>query len=345
MNKGWIAWIALIIVAVIVVYVYTGFKIPTNATTSTVTTTVAQSNSVSSTTVPVTYLLSCSKAFLPESVPYDSDNVTCQWRGGMLGIWVTAGEAGSASVSIVGANGKSYVQGSFNYNNTVFYKNVTLPAQNYTITLSTGSFSRGGDIPFVKLNLTTAPPVVVYPYIYNANFSNGAYTGWNLTGSGFGPAPLNISYVNANGCFFGAPWSNYIGTFFASTYTCGLGVSPGNLTSSPFRVNPKDPFLNFRIISPQDSLIYVEILEVNGANETPAIIGHFDTYNISLGANVTSTFANASMPLTTLSNKVVMIRVVASTVERQRYISIGNFSLGSLPNTQHGISSQINITG
>ena len=272
--------------------------------------------------------------------------MNCRWGGGTLGVWVQAGRAFNPEVTIVGHDGITYLQGSFNYNATTFYSNVTLPAQNYNVTIYTNSQNGTGQIPFVKLNATTSPPAITYPYIYNANFSDGKYTGWNVSGSGFGTAPFSITYANSNAitCYQGGKWRNYGGEYFATTFTCGISVSPGNLTSEAFRVNPKTPFLNFRIISPQDNLIYVEVLKANGTGFTPTVIAHFNTYNISLGANISSTFANVSIPLTTVSNKVVKIRVVASTLQPQRYVAIGDFGMASLPVTDKWVSEQINIT-
>jgi hypothetical protein len=349
MNKGWIVWIALVIVIAVVAYAYTGFKISRHVTKTTALTTITVTNtpvSSSSTTTVPGVRVNCAALYIQGVRPYSSTNESCQWEGGKLGVWVLAGSAYNATVSIVGTDGITYIQGGFNYNATTFFSNVTLPKQNYTVTLSAGSESGVGLPPFIKLNTTTTPPALTYSYIYNANFSDGKYTGWNASGSGFGKAPLNITYANsaAINCYQGTPWVNYIGGFFATTFTCGTSVSPGNLTSEPFRVNPKTPFLNFRIISPSDSLIYVQILQVNGQNQTSAIVAHFNTYNISLNANVNSQFQNVSIPLTTLTNKVVRIRVVASTVQPQRYMAVGDFSLGSLPNTQRGVGIQINIT-
>ncbi len=346
MNKGWIVWIALVAIVAIVAYAYTGFNFhvgpaKTSSTTSTSSSILGGSTAPTTT---MTFLVNCSNLYISGVAPYSSSNSTCQWGGGMLGVWVMAGSAYGAAIRVMGADGITYLQGGFNYNATTFYSNVTLPTQNYTVSLSADSESGPGGTPFIKLNGTTTPPAITYSFIYNANFSNGKYTGWTVTGPGFGTGPLNISSANADGCYYGGPWSNYGGAYFATTYTCGTSVSPGNLTSSPFRVSPKTPFLNFLLVSPQDSLIYVEVLRVNGANETPAVVGHFDTYNVSLGPNESSTFANVSIPLTTLTNKVVRIRVVASTVQPQRYLAIGGFSLGSLPDTDKGISAQINIT-
>jgi len=82
----------------------------------------------------------------------------------------------------------------------------------------------------------------------NGNFSTGTYEGWNLTGYGFGSAPLNITWANNNSCYYNTTWMGYNGNFFATTYHCGLVLQAGNLTSKPFKVVL--PYLNFKIISP-----------------------------------------------------------------------------------------------
>jgi hypothetical protein len=348
MNKGWIAWVILVVVVAIIVYLYTGFRFisltPKTTVTSSVPTTTVASNSVTSTsTVTQKYLVGCSSLFLYGGTSHSTVNATCEWQGGELGIWVLSGKAYNTTLSIVGGDGKTYIKGPFAYNNVTFYANVTLPAQNYTVSMGVGGEAGTGTNPFVKLNTTTSPPSAAYTYILNANFSNGQYTGWNTSGKGFGSRPLNLSYANSNvvGCYFGAPWSNYPGTYFATTYTCGTSVSPGNLTSNPFRVDPKNPFLNFRLVSPDDSGIYVEVFQVGG-NAT--VIGHFNTFNISFGPNVSTTFANVSLPLTTMANKIVRIKVVSDTVQQQRYMAIGEFSMENLPKTDSWVVSQVNVT-
>ncbi len=347
MNKGWIVWIALIVIVAVIVYLYTGFKfinpIAKTTTTSAITTTAPVGNTTASTTITQNYLVNCSSIFLYAQSPYSVTNVTCQWKGGILGVWVQSGKAYNTTLSVVGADGKTYLKGPFAYSNVTFFSNETLPAQNYTVSLSIGPEASNGTNPFVKFNLTTTPPSTIYSYVYNPAFSNGQFTGWNVTGSGFGGGPLNLTYANSNAvnCFYGSPWSNYQGTYFATTYSCGTSVTPGNLTSTAFRVDPKAPFLNFQMISPDDSQIYVEVFQVGG---NAMVIGHFNTYNISSGPNSSSTFANVSLPLTTLANKVVKIRVVAGTVQRQRYIAIGGFAMANLPHTDSGVASQVNIT-
>ena len=146
---------------------------------------------------------------------------------------------------------------------------------------------------------------------------------------------------------YGYPWSGLPDNFFASTYTCGLGVAPGNLTSSPFRVNPKAPFLNFRLISPEDSLIYVEILQVyqnaSQLTATPSIIAQFDTLNISEGAQISTQFANVSIPLTTLAGKVVEIRIVSDTLQTNRYVAVSDFRMESLADQDGWVTSSLQI--
>jgi hypothetical protein len=356
MHKGLIAFAFVLAILLAVAYLYLA---PSHVEhhTPTTTTVVASSSTTQSTTTTIGKTLSyanCANFKVSSALPYAQASGVCRWVGGELGLWVKAGDSGLGEVEIVGANNKTYVNNNFTYNCTTFFKNVTLPAQNYTLRLITGPGGGTCGVALAKLNLSTTPPQVVYPYIYNGNFSNGEYTGWNLTGTGFGAAPMNISYANKNECYVGSKWSGYPNTYFATTYDCGLSTSPGNITSSFFRVNPKYPFLNFKIISPDDSLIYIEILKANYrsvtsgnasasvyVNSTPEIIAHFNTYNVSIGSNASSTFMNASIPMTTLTNKVVQIRVVASTLVQERFIAIGNFSLGALPIEQKGINPNI----
>ncbi len=159
--------------------------------------------------------------------------------------------------------------------------------------------------------------------IYNGNFSTGTFAGWNTTGVGFGAAPSNIIHDNSNGLYYGSPWTGYNGTFFATTYTGGTTVSIGNLTSDSFEVT--EPYLNFKIISPQEATLYVEILE----NGTPFLVDHYNTLNV---ANA-STFENASIPVVALLCKTISVKVVAGVVsERQptlnKYIAVGDFYMG-----------------
>ena len=158
--------------------------------------------------------------------------------------------------------------------------------------------------------------------IFNGNFSTGNFIGWNVTGDGFGSAPLNITYQNQNNTANSSDiWKGYNGTFFASTYQGGITISPGNLTSRPFEVT--EPYLNFRIDSPQENEIYVEVLK----NGVPAVRDFYDTLGQS--GNNYRTFMNASIPLATLFCSNVTIKVVADVVSTPSthydFMAIGDF--------------------
>ncbi|MCL5106014.1 MAG: hypothetical protein M1331_01275 [Candidatus Marsarchaeota archaeon] len=186
-------------------------------------------------------------------------------------------------------------------------------------------------------NTSTIPAnATVYQSVYNGNFIEG-YSGWNVSGKGFGTEPLNITHANTANvmCYLGTPWANYNSTFFATTYNCGLSNVNGNLTSSYFKVIK--PFLNFRIISPQDKGLYVEILY----NHKPYMIVHYNTYNNTLYTNSSSTFRNVTMPLEPILGRVVQVRVVAATLKQQTYIGVEGFGLSNTPHEDIGVIENI----
>jgi hypothetical protein len=173
-----------------------------------------------------------------------------------------------------------------------------------------------------------------------------------MSSPGFGSTPFNISYANKKICYQGRPWSNYNGSYFATTYNCGTTTSPGNLTSSPFIVSPSNPFLNFRLISPQDNNLYVEVLLanykiVNGQqmyiNSTPVEIAHFNTFNNTITQYSQSTFANVTLPLTLYVNKPVEIRLVAREYSSS-FIAAGDFVTSNKPSQDRGIAENITFT-
>ncbi len=170
--------------------------------------------------------------------------------------------------------------------------------------------------------------------IPNGNFGTGTYQDWNTTGVGFGTSPANITEYNKNNEYYDSPWTNYNGQYFATTYAGGLLISTGNLTSNAFQVT--EPYLNFEIVSPQNNLLYVEVME----NNTPIIIKQFNSYGNS-GAP-TGIFENATIPLTSLLCKNVNIRVVSGVVytpaTKYDIIAVGDFYLSKVPVGSTGTS-------
>jgi hypothetical protein len=165
--------------------------------------------------------------------------------------------------------------------------------------------------------------------ITNGDFASGTYYGWSTTGPGFGSAPFNLTQANIVGAYYGAPWSGYSGEYVATTYQGGLSLQEGNLTSAPFEVT--EPFLNFRIESPESNLIYVEILEGKNVSKF-----WYDTYNASNNTDAATKFVNASISLleTSFYCKNVSIRIVSGSVgpgNRLDYIAAGDFYLSNKP--------------
>ena len=184
--------------------------------------------------------------------------------------------------------------------------------------------------------------------ITNGNFASGTFEGWNLTGRGFlnttgAAVPTNIIQANNDGAYYNTPWSNYNGTYFASTYHGGISIVPGNLTSAPFKV--VEPYLNFKISSPQSSLLYVEVIY----NGTPYSRGYFDTLNANNGRNSISNFTDATLPLLNLLCKNVSVRVVAGVVGSKTtsydFISVGDFRQSKSSQVTPGTEVNVTVLG
>ncbi len=357
MKKAIIAYLVVLSVMVIITYIFTGFKFSSLQRKTITTLTSTASTSIEASTVATTTInynnsiSSCSNFQIVGQSLDTIYTVKCSSNGGTLGLWVAAGISGTESVKIVGADNRTYVNQNSTYNCTTFFQNFTAPAQTYTITYITGVGGGSCGNSVIIINTTTVPPKVVYHYIYNGNFGNGAYTGWNVINPGFGTAPLNISYADSKLCYVGRNWSNYNGGYFATTYNCGVSVAPGNITSSPFLADPTKPFLNFRLISPDDNNIYIELLNANYkvinnkqvyVNSTPVAIAHFNTYNLSVTSGyASSTFANVTIPLTQYINDILQVRVVAVTVEGSHFIAAGDFVLSNRPHQDKGVVANI----
>lgn len=347
MNKGIIAFVIIFSIMLIIAYTQTHAF---NFKKSTSTTTVAKNGSGSTTTTvngPTTsttanysqHLNSCNNfsLYLGKSNAVVTGN--CTWTGGLMGLWVAAGNSGTEQVTIIGADNITYVNQISIYTCKAFFENITLPAQAYRMELRTGVGGGSCGEAAAELNTTTTPPVQVRNFVYNGDFGTGTYAGWNVTGRGFGTGPLNLAYANSAMCYIGQRWSGYNYAYFASTFDCGLATAPGNITSSPFIANISKPFLNFKIASQDDAHLYVEVLE----NSTPVIIAHYNTFNTSISINASSTFMNATLDLGQFTNRVLRIRVVAGTIVMQRFIAVGGFVLSSKPTQRYG-AIQTNIT-
>ncbi len=163
--------------------------------------------------------------------------------------------------------------------------------------------------------------------IYNGNFGSGTYAGWNTSGNGFGTTPANITTYNNDNEYYNSPWSNYDGSYFATTYKGGFVISPGNLTSNIFKVT--EPYLNFQMVSPQSNQLYVEIL----SNGVPVITKQFDTFGSS--GSPSGTFENVSISLTTLLCQNISIKVVSgiayTPATKYEVLAVGDFYLSKTP--------------
>ncbi len=346
MNKAIIAYLALLVIFIIIGYIFTGYRFlfkKATTITSSYTTTIPTTVSLPSYTT-INYSNSvqpCSRFQLIGEYYNMTYRTLCRSNGSAYGLWVAGGNSGSESVEIIGADNRTYVNETSSYRCLAFFENWTGPPELYTVIFKTGKGGGSCGNADVIINTTTTPPkVITYnDTIFNGQFSNGQYTGWTVTGKGFGTAPLNLTHANLAMCYYGQRWTNYNGTFFATTYNCGTSVAPGNITSSLFLVNPATPFLNFRIISPQDNLLYVEVLD---ANYTPLLVAHYNTYNLSRSVNSSSTFANVTIPLTQYVNQVLHIRVAAIS-EASDYIAVGDFYLSSRPMEDTNLIANITV--
>ncbi len=174
----------------------------------------------------------------------------------------------------------------------------------------------------------------------NGNFATGNYTDWNAYGPGFGAAPLDINIANENGEYYSSPWSGYAGEYVATTFSPEGYPQPGSLRSAPFLVTA--PYLNFKIISPANRDLYVELL----VNNTVFIVAHYNTTN-GAGILTPGTFANASLYLGPLACKnvsvVIASQVLGSKANASQFIAAGDFQLGNYSSATLGILANSTI--
>lgn len=219
-----------------------------------------------------------------------------------------------------------------------------VPGNATTTAVSSSTIATSSTTTMQYTNYTSCLSSKATESIPNGNFSSGTYAFWNSSGPGFGLGPFNLTAANAQGNYYNYTWNNYNGTFFATTFQGGSALQVGNLTSDNFTVT--EPFLNFRIISPQNALLYVEVLSGNEVIAT----AHYDTFNTSLSKYYLSTFQNASMPLVNALCKQVKIRIVAGIINsgsgasQYQYIAAGDFYMGKGPVQTRGILVNQTVT-
>jgi len=241
--------------------------------------------------------------------------------------------------------GSTYLKvGNIKPNTTKVYINNTTLLNNRTLinkTKSNLNASKNYSNTTKIIKPTCLPSNASVIYIPNGNFSTGTYEYWNTTGTGFGNAPFNLTLANKEGDYYGVKWNGYTNTNFAgSTFRGGFAKSPGNLTSSQFLDN--DSYVNFKIISPFNNAMYIELLE----NQTPVLSAHFDTYNASGNVNAQTTFINASLPIYEFSCHNLRIRIVSGYVgtSTTQYIMATDFYLSNKEITTPGIIYQLNMS-
>jgi hypothetical protein len=355
MHKGVAAYIAVLLIIIILWYFFAGFKLPGHTSTTITSNGISNTPTTSASTTVTVYSSPCSNTGIFNTTAFNTTlATTCRWTGGALGLWVASGDAQYESVLITGTNKTEYINQTSQYKCPTLYKNFTAKA-NDTLTIrlyigpkAANATASGCTTALAKLNTTTVlPQSSVYNNVYNGNFSSDSFTGWTLASQGFGTAPMNIIWANLPNvsCYIGAPWSNANFTFFASTFHCGTAVAPGNLTSSLFMVT--EPYLDFRIISPANADLYVEIIN---QSYVPEIVAHYGTFNSSSNPEAFSTFRNASIPLSTVYGKPVRIKVVAvpfGNKLRHLYIALGGFGLSSTIHQDRGVlvNESFNSTG
>ncbi len=337
MHKGIIAYAAVFVILVVAWWLLAGFKVPFGAHTST--TTIAGTNTVQPAGYP------CVGAYLTTQTGNSTVNETCSWVGGNLGVWTASGNLTNASVMVVGQDGKTYVNATFDNPCVGLYNTYSLPAQNYTVTLSTGLAENspaayGCGSAILQLNVPQGNLSAPNTNIVNGNFMTGTYYGWTSSGKAWGAAPLNITKANADGCYPQATqWLGYNGTYFASTYQCGYGShATGNLTSMPFITSKS--FLNFQVLGSGGAASYVEILY----NGSIYIRARFSTANMSNTRTGSFVFTNATLPLFSARNRLIQVRIVANETDPKDFLAVGGFWLGSTPvQTRSGVLVNITI--
>jgi hypothetical protein len=339
MHRGIIAYAAAIIVIVVLWYAYTDFALPFQHKTATTTTMAVNSSIVP----PAVY--NCTGAYLKTTSSNAAVTDGCSWGGGALGLWAGSGGSVNAIVTVTGQDKKVYVNNTFTNPCSSFYSIYSLPSQNYTILLQSGTTNRSYQKPgctdtLAELNAPPTGNATVYSDIINGDFVTGTYYGWDVEGKAFGTAPLNITKANSQGCYpEGASWSGYNGIYFASTYGCGYtSQAEGNLTSFPFITTM--PFLNFQIIGSGGERGYIAVTYDNKTY----IKAYFSTKNISTELNGAFVFTNATLPLATVIGIPIRIKIVTDETTPIDFLAVGDFKLsGAAAQTRQGILVNVSL--
>ncbi len=169
--------------------------------------------------------------------------------------------------------------------------------------------------------------------VINGDFGYGNYSGWTESGTGFGSSPVNLSVADSEGNYYLGKWSGYSGAYFATTFSKTASESPASLTSEPFLVTA--PYLNFKIISPYNLGIYLEVLSSNSVLLTI----HYNTTN-GQGSYPPGTFANASIYLGSLMCRNASISIVSQSAGSpggSQFIAVGDFHLSNYSDSTPGI--------
>ena len=169
--------------------------------------------------------------------------------------------------------------------------------------------------------------------VANGDFGYGNYSGWVESGSGFASSPVNLSNANYEGDYYLGKWSGYSGAYFATTFSKATSESPGSLVSAPFLVTA--PYLNFKLVSPYNPGIYLELLSSNSVLLTI----HYNTTN-GQGAYPLGTFANASIYLGSLmcrNASIAIVSQVAGSPGSDQFIAAGDFRLSNYSDSTPGI--------
>jgi hypothetical protein len=155
--------------------------------------------------------------------------------------------------------------------------------------------------------------------IPNGDFESGTYEHWTVSGEGFGTAPSDMPQVNAQGMYIDTPYTEYQGSFAASSYLAQRDPgATGTLTSDAFLISR--PYLEFLVTGMQNAQIYVE-LWVDGS---PVKRLEPDNPN--------TRFARVSWNVTQWVGRMGSIKVFDGSISRPRgYIEVDDFYLTNTP--------------